>query len=100
MDTLRAVTYAEFSENRTLQLSTQKSLEIIGEAANSISGELKLKYPDVPWDMMRGLRNRLTHRYFEVSWPIVWEIVQDNIPDLRVQIEYIIASEKYPDTIV
>ncbi|HJJ38687.1 MAG TPA: DUF86 domain-containing protein [Methanocorpusculum sp.] len=41
------------------------------------------------------MRNRLTHRYFDVSWPIVWEIIETDIPALKLQVEQIIAGEKY-----
>ena len=85
----------EFLQNRVLKLSAQKSLEIIGEAANSLSDTMREKYPDIPWDIMRGLRNRLTHRYFDVSWSIVWEIIQTDIPSLKIQIEQIIEVEGY-----
>lgn len=56
---------------------------------------MREKYPDIPWDIMRGLRNRLTHRYFDVSWSIVWEIIQTDIPSLKIQIEQIIEVEGY-----
>ena len=94
-ETYSNLSYDEFLQNRVLKLSAQKSLEIIGEAANSISDTLKEKYSDVPWDIMRGLRNRLTHRYFDVSWPIVWEIIQTDVPPLKIQIEHIIEEEGY-----
>lgn len=94
-DTYSRLSYDEFLQNRVLKLSAQKSLEIIGEAANSLSDTMREKYPDIPWDIMRGLRNRLTHRYFDVSWSIVWEIIQTDIPSLKIQIEQIIEVEGY-----
>ena len=87
--------YEDFVANRFLKLSAQKSLEIIGEAAAQISDELKMKYSAVPWQVISGLRNRLTHRYFDVSWPIVWEIIETDIPALKIEIEQIITEEKY-----
>lgn len=97
LETLGSMTYQEFINNRMVKLSTQKSLEIIGEAAGKISFELKEKYPDVPWALMKGLRNRLTHQYFDISWSIVWEIYTDNIPRLQKQIEKIIELEGYSE---
>ena len=94
-DTYSHLSYDEFLQNRVLKLSAQKSLEIIGEATNSLSDTMREKYPDIPWDIMRGLRNRLTHRYFDVSWSIVWEIIQTDIPSLKIQIEQIIEVEGY-----
>lgn len=94
-ETYSNLSYDEFLQNRVLKLSAQKSLEIIGEAANSVYDMLKEKYTDIPWDILRGLRNRLTHRYFDVSWPIVWEIIQTDVPLLKIQIEGVIGNEGY-----
>ena len=69
--------------------------KLLGGAAAQISDELKMKYSAVPWQVISGLRNRLTHRYFDVSWPIVWEIIETDIPALKIEIEQIITEEKY-----
>lgn len=46
---------------------------------------------------MKGLRNRLTHKYFDVSLSIVLEIIQDDIPSLNTKILQIIESENYSE---
>lgn len=87
--------YEDFAGNDVLKRAAQKSLEIIGEASGQTTAELKEKYPEIPWAVVTSLRNRLTHKYFDVSWPIVWGIIQKDIPALKQQIETIIAKENY-----
>ena len=60
-----------------------RNLEIIGEAANRISKELKEKHSYIDWVQIRGLRNRIVHEYFGVSTNLVWTIVQKDLPVLR-----------------
>ena len=51
---------------------------IIGEAASQISQDLRDRYPNVPWSVMRDMRNVLTHVYFGVSLPIIWQTIEEN----------------------
>jgi len=57
-----------------------RNLEIIGEAAKKLPDELCIRYPEVPWREMKALRDWLAHQYFQVSVPIVWDIVRNELP--------------------
>ena len=72
----------EFSENRMLILSIIKDIEIIGEAASKVTEETKLKFTQVPWKDIIGMRNRLIHGYFDVDIKLVWNTVHKNLPSL------------------
>lgn len=50
-----------------LALSLVHLLEIIGEAANSVSADFRDKHPHIPWRKMIGMRNRLIHCYFDIN---------------------------------
>ncbi len=61
------------------------SLVIIGEAAARIMDRYPSfaeAHPLIAWQSMRGMRNRLTHVYFEVDLDIVWNTVQNELPNL------------------
>lgn len=65
---------------------------VIGEAANKIDDVLKNKHSEVEWHRIIGLRNRIVHEYFGVDTSIIWTIVQNNLPDFKVQIESLLKS--------
>ena len=79
---IKGVSKEEFLKSRLLQLSLTKELEIIGEAAEKVSDEFKEKYSDVPWGQIIGMRNRLTHGYFDIDANVVWKTVNKDLPVL------------------
>jgi uncharacterized protein with HEPN domain len=60
-----------------------RNLEIIGEAAKMIPESIRIEYPNVEWKKIAGLRDILAHHYFEVDLDIVWDIVQNKLPELE-----------------
>ena len=71
-----------------------RNFEIIGEASKNLNDEIKEKYPDVPWEEMYYLPNRVSHEYFGVDYEIIWDIATNHLPGNKKQIDYIIAKEK------
>jgi uncharacterized protein with HEPN domain len=55
---------------------------IIGEAANAIPDEVVENYPQIPWILMKSMRNRLVHVYFSVAPKILWETIQQDLPPI------------------
>ena len=64
-----------------------KEIEIVGEAAARVSEAAREHLPDIPWDELIGMRNRLVHAYFDVNLDIVWQTVQDDLPRLIALLE-------------
>lgn len=67
-----------------------RSLEIIGEASKKIPVDEKLKYPKIKWREMAGMRDKLIHDYIGVDYFIVWDVIKNVIPNLKIQIELVI----------
>jgi uncharacterized protein with HEPN domain len=63
-----------------------RSLEVIGEATSKIPKDIRKRYPDVPWDEIIAMRNRLIHEYFGVDLEIVWQTIQDDLAPLETAI--------------
>jgi len=84
---------ADFDADEILSLATIHAIEILGEAANSISPELRKRHPDIPWDLISGTRNRLIHGYIDVDLDIIWTIIKHDLPPLIKKLERIIAEE-------
>ena len=86
------VSYEEFMKDDKLKDAVVRNLEIIGEAANYIPDEIKVKYKDIPWRQIVGLRHRLIHGYFVVDYDIVWNIIIKDIPRLKTAIKRILEE--------
>jgi uncharacterized protein with HEPN domain len=77
----------DLDTDRVLELALVRLLEVIGEAANRVSPEMKSKYPGIPWFQIIGLRHRLIHGYDAVDLDILWEILSKDLPPLITELE-------------
>lgn len=60
-----------------------RALEIIGEAARRIPASVRCLHPQVAWQDMVAMRNKLIHEYFGVDLQVLWRTVQEDLPPLR-----------------
>ncbi|MBW2075806.1 MAG: DUF86 domain-containing protein [Deltaproteobacteria bacterium] len=60
-----------------------RNLEVIGEASSHLPVEIQEQYENVPWNMMKGIRNILAHEYFDIDLEIVWKTVKEDLPILK-----------------
>lgn len=84
---------SDLSNDRKLELALVKCVEIIGEAASSVSKETRDNFPQIPWPDIIGMRNRLIHAYFEINLDILWNTLTDDLPPLIDEIKKIIPPE-------
>ena len=91
---LTAVDFQIFLENSMMRFACIKQMEIIGEASNHLSAELKSKFSDVEWSQIVGMRNVFAHEYFGIDSSLVWEIIKNDIPELKGKIQHILKSTK------
>jgi len=85
--------FALFKEDEKTIDAVIKNLETIGEAAQHIPDDIKARHKQVPWRGIIGLRNRIVHGYFNIDLEIIWGIVRQELPDLKVQLEHILKAE-------
>jgi uncharacterized protein with HEPN domain len=71
-----------WDKDRVRRLAVERLLEIIGEAANSLTEDFRLSYPDVPWRDIIGLRIVLAHHYHRTDPGQVWVIAATEVPKL------------------
>jgi uncharacterized protein with HEPN domain len=82
----------DFLGDRRTQQAVIMSLIILGEAATKamdLFPEAAQEFSKIPWRSMRGMRNRITHGYFDINLDIVWETVEKALPELLEQIKEI-----------
>lgn len=89
-----SATRDQFQEDKKTVHAVVRNLEVIGEAVKGVPADLRDRYPSVPWQRIAGLRDILIHHYFEIDLDIVWDIVSHKLPELRTQIEAVLADLK------
>lgn len=82
-------------DDEVLKRAVIRSLEIIGEATKKIPAHIKQQWKDVPWKNIAGMRDKLIHEYFGVNYGIVWDVVRNKIPEIKLIIAQIIDSESH-----
>jgi uncharacterized protein with HEPN domain len=63
-----------------------RNLEILGEAARQLPEEFVVRYPNVSWRQIAGLRNRIVHDYFGLDLEIIWQVIRHDLPPLQAQL--------------
>jgi uncharacterized protein with HEPN domain len=89
---LEGVSYSQFENDFRINFAVVRALEIIGEAAKRIPDELRLRYLDIPWRGMSGMRDRIIHGYDNVDLQIVWDVVKRDIPQIKPKIDSILKE--------
>jgi len=80
------VDFDEYLKNRTLQLATERAIEIIGEAARYVSDAFRHGHPDVPWGKIVAQRHVIAHHYGAIQHDRLWRVVTQHIPELIEQL--------------
>ena len=87
IDKIKAYTkgldYDHFAQNDLIIDAVIRNFEIIGEASKMISENFKQTYYEIPWKEMAGMRDKLIHDYLGVDTGVIWETVQQDIPQLE-----------------
>jgi uncharacterized protein with HEPN domain len=73
-------------------LAFERALEILGEAVKRLPLELRDRYPAVPWKLVAGMRDRLTHGYDEIRHDVLWNAVQLDVPTLLETVEQMLVE--------
>jgi uncharacterized protein with HEPN domain len=79
----------DLMKDPVLQRACIRSLEVMGEAVKNISDDFKKEYSEIEWRKIAGLRDKLIHHYFGVDWDIVWNVIQNKIPEIKESLEKI-----------
>ncbi|MDD5330241.1 MAG: DUF86 domain-containing protein [Sulfuricella sp.] len=68
----------------------------MGEAANNIRryhADFAAKHPEIPWEDVYSMCNRVAHGYFKVDFEIVWKTIYRDLPELAEQIQGLLDDD-------
>jgi uncharacterized protein with HEPN domain len=88
----RGLSREEFSKDDKTIFAVIRALEIIGEATKQIPQSLKVRYPDIPWREMAGMRDKMIHDYVEVNLEVVWKTATVEVPNLKPDLRRILED--------
>jgi uncharacterized protein with HEPN domain len=86
------MTFENFSRDKKTQKAVSADFAILGEAATSIPAEVSLARADIPWSLIRKMRNRVVHAYFAVDPVIVWDTIQNDLMPLKEQLQDLLQN--------
>lgn len=82
----------DLDQERMLQLSLARLVELIGEAASKIPEQFQERWAQIPWSEIINMRHRLIHGYDLLDLEILWQTVEEDLPALVGQVEEILAE--------
>jgi len=82
-DYTKEITFEDFAQSPLIIDAVVRNVEIIGEASKNVPLEIQNKFKDIPWQKIKGIRNRIVHEYFAVDISIIWFIVTNELQSLK-----------------
>ncbi|TDG37111.1 DUF86 domain-containing protein [Pedobacter changchengzhani] len=81
--------FQNYADNLMMQQAIERNIELIGEAVNQL---LKQKIDLGITDARRivDTRNKIIHGYDEIEPENIWNIIINNIPTLKKEVEYLL----------
>lgn len=79
----QGVDFESFKKDDMRSSAVIRKFEIIGEATKNLPDNITLKYPQIPWRDMAGMRDRLIHFYFGVKYDLLWNTIKTDIPRIK-----------------
>ena len=89
----KGYTFEQFCEDEKTIDATVFNISQIGELVKNISKETMEQYTNIEWNMIKGLRNRIVHDYEGISLKSIWFILQNDIIELKENIQKILNEE-------
>lgn len=88
------LSFIEFKQDYKTVDAVIRNFEVIGEASKNLPNEIKAKYPNIPWNEMYLLRNKVSHEYFGVDYEIIWDVASNYLPENKIHLQEILRIEK------
>ena len=83
------LSFIDFSSGFMVIEACLYNIQVIGEAVSRLPDDIKETEPQIPWALIKGMRNRLIHEYFGTDMQLVWNVVTNELPLLKNELEKI-----------
>ena len=83
------LSFDEFSKNFMAVEACLYNIQVIGEAVSQLPENLKEEENHIPWVLIKGMRNRLIHEYFGTDLQVVWQVIKNELPFFKNELERI-----------
>lgn len=87
-----ATTLDELVSDWRSVLAFERVLEVLGEAVKRLPQDLRERYPTVPWKLVAGMRDRVSHGYDAIDYQTLWDAVQQDVPPLLTTVELMLRE--------
>ena len=94
----RILRYTDNISRDELEMNDEKlsailyQIAIIGEATKRLSQDFRQQHPEIPWREIAGMRDMLIHKYDQVDFDVIWDVIQSKLPELLTKLKPILPS--------
>ncbi|MBQ3014980.1 MAG: DUF86 domain-containing protein [Clostridia bacterium] len=90
LDNTKGITLEQLTNNEILCDSVLFRLIQISENSVKLTVEFKEEHKDIPWQAIKGMRNRIVHEYGDVEFDIVHQTITEDIPEIGEKLEAVL----------
>ena len=90
-------TYDDLVDDDMMYYAVVKNIEMMGEAANMLTTDFQESHTEIPWKMVKGMRNYIVHEYFQIDNAVVWDVVVNELAPLRDKIRQYIEETNWKE---
>jgi uncharacterized protein with HEPN domain len=83
-----------FLASSTIQDATLRNLQTLSEATQRVSDNAKAAQPQIEWSKIAAFRNVLVHNYLGIDLELIWNVIENELPDLKVAAEAILNQNQ------
>ena len=86
--------YEQYVSDKVFQYSCNMCILQIGELTTRLTEEFKAQHSEIPWRLIKAMRNIHAHEYESVDFEGMWDTLTRDIPDLREKLAAMLDKEK------
>jgi uncharacterized protein with HEPN domain len=82
-----------FLSSALVQDAVLRNLQILAESTQRLSEAAKAQHPSIDWRGIAAFRNVLVHKYLGVDLELVWQVIEQDLPELAEAVAALLAQE-------